>query len=143
MLGKLALDGIALLVPLVEESIELGEVFLVVRQQKRLYERLGPPVAMEILNWRVVSSGPRPDLSLRIMSEAAGHALDARKGERPAYFPEAGDFVATPIYDRYRLAPGAAFVGPAIVEERESTAIVGPAARCRIDDQQNLVVELR
>ena len=95
---------------------------------------------IEILSWRVVSSGARPNLRLQV-SAAAGDAASARKGERPAYFPEAGGFVATPIYDRYRLAPGAAFEGPAIVEERESTAIVGPGARCRVDWQWNLVVE--
>ena len=35
------------------------------------------------------------------------------------------------MYDRYALAPGATFNGPAIVEERESTLIVGPGAACR------------
>ena len=50
---------------------------------------------------------------------------------------------ATPVYDRYRLGPGAAFDGPAIVEERESTLIVGPGGRCRVDAQWNLIVELR
>jgi len=109
---------------------------------RELYERLGPPVAVEIINWRVVSSGPRPDLRLQIPSAGGGDAQAARKGERQAYFPEAQGFVATPIYDRYRLAPGATFTGPAIVEERESTVIVGPMAQCRIDEQYNLVVEL-
>jgi N-methylhydantoinase A len=106
---------------------------------RELYERLGPPVPLEILNWRVVASGPRPDVRLQVRQQAGG---DARKGERPAYFPEAGGFVATPIYDRYQLAPGAQLVGPAIVEERESTVIVGPGARCYVDEQYNLVVEL-
>ena len=106
---------------------------------RELYERLGPPVPLEILNWRVVASGPRPDVRLQMQKASEG---DAIKGKRSAYFPEAGGFVATPIYDRYRLAPGAEFVGPAIVEERESTVIVGPGARCKIDEQWNLVVEL-
>jgi N-methylhydantoinase A len=109
---------------------------------RELYERLGPPVPIEILNWRVVSSGPRPDLKLYITASAGGDARSALKGQRPAYFPETHGFIATPIYDRYRLAPGATFDGPAIVEERESTTIVGPRARCRIDEQWNLVVEL-
>lgn len=107
---------------------------------RELYERLGPPVPVEILNWRVVSSGPRPDLRLQITSPASGDAPTALKGERMAYFPEAGGFVSTPIYDRYRLAPGAVFDGPAIVEERESTVIVGPAGQCRVDEHYNLVV---
>ena len=48
----------------------------------------------------------------------------------------------TPIYDRYALHAGAEFAGPAIVEERESTAVVGPGARCRVDDGFGLVVEI-
>jgi N-methylhydantoinase A len=50
--------------------------------------------------------------------------------------------VETPVYDRYALGAGAEFGGPAIVEERESTAVVGPGARCRVDDRLTLVVEI-
>jgi N-methylhydantoinase A len=107
---------------------------------RELYERLGPPVPVEILNWRVVSSGPRPDLRLQAASAAAGAAPTALKGERLAYFPEARDFISTPVYDRYRLAPDATFDGPAIVEERESTVIVGPGGPCRVDEHYNLIV---
>jgi N-methylhydantoinase A len=107
-----------------------------------LYERLGPAVPLEILNWRVISSGPRPSVALRIGAPEGASIAQASKGERAAYFPEAGGFVDTPIYDRYKLVPGMAFIGPAIVEERESTAIIGPQARCHVDEQWNLVVQL-
>jgi N-methylhydantoinase A len=108
----------------------------------QLYGREGPPVPVEIINWRVVSAGPVPQLSLAVRSEGTGGAEAARKGARLAYFPESGGYTETPVYDRYRLAPGARFEGPAIVEERESTVIVGPGARCAVDEQYNLVVEL-
>ena len=88
-------------------------------------------------------AGPEPDLQLAVRADnASANAADAVKGARPAYFPEAGGFTDTPIYDRYRLAPSAHFAGPAIVEERESTVIVGPGAQCRIDAQWNLVIAL-
>ena len=110
---------------------------------RELYERLGPPVPVEIMNWRVTAAGPEPDLQLAVRADnASTNAADAVKGARPAYFPEAGGFTDTPIYDRYRLAPGAQFAGPAIVEERESTVIVGPGAKCSIDAQWNLVITL-
>jgi len=32
--------------------------------------------------------------------------------------------------------------GPAIVEERESTAVIGPGGRARVDDGLALVVEV-
>jgi N-methylhydantoinase A len=63
------------------------------------------------------------------------------KRERRAYFPETGGYVETPVYDRYALQPGAAFAGPAIIEERESTTIVGPGARIRVDATRTLIAE--
>jgi N-methylhydantoinase A len=69
-----------------------------------------------------------PALRLDDAAEA-GHA---RKGERPAWFGTSG-FVPTPVYDRYRLAPGVPLHGPAIVEERESTTIVPPGVRATVE----------
>ena len=108
-----------------------------------MYDRLGPPVPLEAITWRVFASGPRPELRLRFAASPGSDPARARKGARPAYFPELGGLAETPVYDRYRLGPGAAFDGPAIVEERESTLIVGPGGRCHVDDQWNLIVELR
>jgi N-methylhydantoinase A len=58
------------------------------------------------------------------------------------YFQEAGGFVETPVYDHYALAPGQEFPGPAIVEQRESTVVVGPKARFGLDGQFNLIMHL-
>ena len=111
---------------------------------KELYERPGPPVPIEILNWRVVSAGPKPNVHLTVRERDDGAAVsaDCIKGHRPAYFPETNGFVDTAIYDRYKMKPGMTFDGPAIVEERESTVIIGPGAKCAIDNDHNLVVEM-
>ncbi|MEE9148209.1 MAG: hypothetical protein V3U27_12510 [Candidatus Tectomicrobia bacterium] len=45
------------------------------------------------------------------------------------------------MYDRYSLEPGATFSGPAIVEERESTLIVSPRGRAKVDEYLNVIVE--
>ena len=111
---------------------------------QELYERPGPPVPIEILNWRVVSAGPKPNVSLTVdeQDDGAKTAADCIKGRRPAYFPESNGFVETAIYDRYKMKPGMTFDGPAIVEERESTAIIGPGAACSIDEHYNLLVRM-
>ena len=127
---------------------------------RALYHRLPHGVPIEALNWRLTVSGPQPSTGLSRRSEP-GRALirppsvhasrtaptttgsaRATKGARQAYFAEVGGFVETPVYDRYALRAGAEFAGPAIVEERESTAVVGPGARCRVDDGFGLVVEI-
>ena len=115
------------------------------RIYQNLYGREGPPVELEALSWRVTSRGPRPDLPAMGGGSPAGPDA-ARKGERPAYFASpdhpAGGFVPTPVYDRYRLGPGAEIRGPAIIEERESTAVIGPGGRVRVNGRLDLVAEV-
>jgi N-methylhydantoinase A len=57
------------------------------------------------------------------------------------YFAEAGDYVDCPIYDRYALAGGATFPGPAVVEEFDSTTVVHPGYGLRVDEHGNLIIE--
>jgi N-methylhydantoinase A len=109
-------------------------------EYRRLYGREGPDVPLEAITWRVEVSAPRPEI---LQEERSGdpRALDeARKGKREIYLPEEEGFAAVPVYDRYRLDPGAAFDGPAVVEERESTVIVGPDSRAEVDGARNLIV---
>ena len=110
---------------------------------RALYSRTPMGVPIESLNWRVVVSGPAPEISLS--AQPAGGPEGAGSPEikriRPAYFPEAGGYVDTPVYDRYRVRAGARFDGPAIIEERESTTVVGPGARVGVDSRLTLVAE--
>ncbi len=112
-----------------------------------IYGRTASGVPIDVVNWRVVAQGPRPTLHLPKAPAGAraggsGGAAGALKGRRRAWLPEADGFLEVPVMDRYRLAPGHAFEGPAIVEERESTVVIGPGARARVDDWLNLVVDL-
>ncbi len=106
-----------------------------------LYGREGPDVPLEVINWRVVASGPRPETAFKLARDPS-RRTEARKGFRRAYFPEREGYVNTPVYDRYALKPGTRFTGPAIVEERESTLIVGARGRARVDDRLDVIVEL-
>jgi N-methylhydantoinase A len=67
----------------------------------------------------------------------------AIKGGRHVYAPEAASFQETAVYDRYRLRPGMQFDGPAIIEERESTFVVGAGGQVNVDAYGNLLVEVR
>jgi N-methylhydantoinase A len=112
---------------------------------RRLYERIAPGNPVEALTWRVVVAGPRPTLPLDRLSLGDGPAVPAEaaiKGERPIFLPEARGLVPVPVYDRYRLGPGASFAGPAVVEERESTLLIGPGASATIDELRNVVVAM-
>jgi len=113
-----------------------------VAEYRRLYHRAGPEVPVEAITWRVRVSGPRPAIAPRRAGQRPARVEEALKGFRPAYFAEYGDFRPTPVYDRYALGPGAVIEGPAVIEERESTVVLGPRAVARVDDRLNLVGEL-
>jgi N-methylhydantoinase A len=121
-----------------DSRIHIVEAFGAV--YRRLYGRVADAISLEAVNWRVVVSGPAPALNLRRTSLGDGSATSALKHHRPVYFPQFKDYRSTPVYDRYRLGPGASFAGPAIVEERESTAVVGPAMVGVIDEFSNLIL---
>lgn len=113
------------------------------RAYKALFRRINPEYEIEALSWRLVVTGPKPALRLRRFPAAPGAlADDARKGTRPVYFAECGGYVECPVYDRYRLFEGARVTGPAIIEERESTAVVGPRARVEADPFLNLLMTI-
>jgi N-methylhydantoinase A len=108
----------------------------------RLYGRIERDVPVECVSWRVVVSGPTPEVDLTATAATHGTAAQAKRGERPAYFPSAGGFVPTPILDRAALRPGDTVAGPALIEERESTLVLPPGARATCDAALNLVVDL-
>jgi len=105
----------------------------------RLYGRRPPGVEPEVLAWRLRVAGPRPALASDPSQALAG---PARKGRRPIWSEERRGFVEAGVWDRYRLAPGAVVTGPAVVEERESSAVIGVGGRGAVDRHGNLTVEL-
>jgi N-methylhydantoinase A len=99
----------------------------------------------EIVNWKARATGPLPGLGGNgyLLGEfAAASGGEALKGHRPAYFPEAGDRVSCPVYDRYALAPGTEVQGPALIEENESTCVLGLGDKAVVDARYNLVAEV-
>lgn len=97
---------------------------------------------LEITTCRLTASGPRPRIVLQEAEKRGNDASVAIKTRRQVYFAELGGFVETPVYDRYQLGAGMTFPGPAIVEEKDSTAVIGPAATVTVDQYANLVVTL-
>ncbi|MSP66563.1 MAG: hydantoinase/oxoprolinase family protein [Alphaproteobacteria bacterium] len=98
--------------------------------------------AVEVVHWRLTASVAIPPLSLAPLPAGDGSAKEAAKGTRPVYFPEAGGFTDCPVYDRYALRAGDTLAGPAVIEERESTVVVLPGSRARVDAAGNIVVDL-
>ncbi len=111
---------------------------------EKLYGRTYPDSEVEFINFKVRASLPEKLLQLPKLEKKKGQTLeDAIRGKRDAYSPIAKDFIPYTVYDRYKLFPDAAFRGPAIIEEKESTLIVGEDALVRTDEFGFLWVDLK
>jgi N-methylhydantoinase A len=140
-------QGHELTVPLATGPLGPDTLAEIQRAHARVYaahygyaEPIGAPI--EATNWRVAMSCVTPKPELLRGASGSSRAADAKKSARRVYFAESGGFVDTPVYDRYALGADAEIVGPAIVEERETTIVLLPRDRARVDRWGNLVMEL-
>jgi len=102
------------------------------------YGRTITGMPVEAVTWRVLVSGPVPLHDARERrSEEGSHVL---KGTRPAWFGDG--WTQVPVYDRYAIPPGMELPGPCIIEETESTTVVGPESRVHVDESRNIIIEL-
>jgi N-methylhydantoinase A len=100
---------------------------------------LAAPV--EALSWEVRAAAPAVIPNLVELTEAASEPpAAARKGERQVFF--VGGWRATPIFDRARLHANNAIDGPAVVEAPDTTILVNPGQRARMDRFGDLVIEV-
>ena len=87
-----------------------------------------PEVDIEIVSWRLVATGPA------VAREACRRSAPPPakpRGTRRARF--AGNDVDAPVYTRADLACDQVVAGPAIIEERETTIIILPGWRAKVD----------
>lgn len=139
-------QGHVLEVPLPEGALpEMGaealrEAFFA--HYRKLYGHSHPHLAVEVTTCRLAALGPKPTVKLGESTASSADASIAIKAHRQAYFAELGGFVSTPVFDRFQLAAGMTFEGPAIVEQSDSTAVIGPLTHVRADAYLNLIVTL-
>jgi len=98
---------------------------------------------VEIVNIRVSGTGPTAVIDPQEEALTDGDGSSARLGERAVYFgPDEGSPTCF-LYERSKLSPGEKVVGPAIVEQYDSTIVVPPWADATVDGYRNLIIERR
>jgi len=107
------------------------------------FERSVDDVPIEAISWRLSCRAPAREIRLggRDVSVESNAPEAAQRGTREVLF-EVHGWLECAVYDRYALRAGERFTGPAVIEERESTCVVGPGARVGVDALRNLIVEL-
>jgi N-methylhydantoinase A len=96
---------------------------------------------VEIINVRLTASAASAKLA-KPKKVTANASRPKPMGSRPVWFAYPHS-IGTPIYDRAMLAPGHRMVGPAIVEQFDSTTVLRPGDRLTVDRAGNLLIEVR
>jgi len=109
-------------------------------EHRRLYTYDLPHAQVELVNLRVTGVGLLPKREAGRAGTGGADARAAIAGERRVYFRDGGA-LAVSVYSRGALAPGMRFDGPAIVDQDDTTCLVAPGFRARVDAVHNLILE--
>jgi N-methylhydantoinase A len=106
------------------------------------FERVVEESPIEALSWRLSCAAPGWTIDLAgAVPQTVGSDTPSPRTHRRVLFEGAG-WQDCPVYDRYAMRTGTRLRGPALIEERESTCVVGPDSTILVDAFLNLVIEL-
>jgi N-methylhydantoinase A len=109
---------------------------------KRIYHRIHDGHAIEALAWRLAAMGP----AIHRPAKSAGKPKRTRSGKpvrkRPMLFESWSEHRNCNVFSRYELTAGQSLSGPAVIEEAESTTVIGPNGKAVIDANSNIVVTI-
>jgi N-methylhydantoinase A len=102
------------------------------------YGRLVDGVDIEVVSW-IVTASAAIAAPVAVSAGAGGGATAS--GSRTLFDAETGDDAEVAVYERDGLGAGAAFDGPAVIAERQTTTVVPAHFAARIDAAGNIVLD--
>jgi len=96
---------------------------------------------LQSVNLRLSAIGVTPPPMIKAKKEADPAPDKALKGFRDVYLTRSGGQTRCAIYDKYRLKPGNKLMGPAIIEQIDSTTFIKPEHEARIDPYSQIVLQ--
>jgi N-methylhydantoinase A/oxoprolinase/acetone carboxylase beta subunit len=109
---------------------------------RTLYGGVYADTEISLVNLRLKAIVPVKKIDLSKKKKSEELVEEAIKEQRKAFCIDKEEWVDFTVYDRSRLFGGASFSGPAIVEERESTTVVGSAGSVYVDAYEILHIVL-
>ncbi|MET0315658.1 MAG: hydantoinase/oxoprolinase family protein, partial [Rhodococcus fascians] len=111
----------------------------------RTYSQRFDDKPVQLINIRVTGVGAVPHVRIADIEKGGADASAAIKTTTQALFwadeTAKPEWVETPVYERSLLLAGNTFDGPAIVEQFDSTTIVGMNQRAEVDAVGHIIIE--
>ncbi len=106
---------------------------------RRLFERVSPGGAIEVLSWSITLGTPAPPAERLAEPGPGGAATPA--GRRDLLEAASRKTVTATTYRREALGPGQTLPGPCLVEEANTTTLVPPGFTARLGGGGHLILE--
>jgi len=97
---------------------------------------------IEIINWKIEASGPRPDFADQYNPFKGGEEENVELRRIEIYDTDINSYRQSPVINRYSLKEGEVVCGPALIQENEATTVLGVDDKVRVDKWGNLVAEI-
>ena len=95
---------------------------------------------VELVSLRLVSVGLVPQAKLSPAMPTGKKVKAARTGEREIFFGKEHGMLNCQIYSRELLEPDHRIVGPAVIEQMDTTTVIHPEQEATVDGYGNMFV---
>jgi N-methylhydantoinase A len=96
---------------------------------------------VELVSVRLISYGLVPQAKLSPAKPSGKGVATAKIGERKVFFGKEQGILDCRIYRRDRLEPGHRILGPAVIEQLDTTTVIHPEQEAVVDEYRNLIVK--
>jgi N-methylhydantoinase A len=119
---------------------ELGTDFH--EMHETLFGYSEPDKRIEIMNIGIAAIGKMPKPEIKSEPLGPEDARDSIKGRRSIYMSLEEGYCEVDIYQGEKLRAGNRIKGPAVIEEVNTTALLGPSQNLMVDEWNNFIVTL-
>jgi N-methylhydantoinase A len=125
------------------ESLDpVVEAFHAEHEREHSYRREDSPVEVYQLNVRAVGETEKTELPSYDSGGGEGGREPESTGTRTVVFVRGEDAVEAPVFARDDLPAGAAFEGPALIDQLDSTVLVPPGVKVEVDEWLNIRMQI-
>jgi len=111
-------------------------------RHKYLFGHSSPDAPTEFVTLSVSATGPVSKGQMFEIEKGSLSAEQARKKDRMVYFEEHKDYVDCPIFERSLLKSNNVLIGPAIIEQMDTTIVVPPDQKAKVDKFGNIIIDV-
>ena len=111
-------------------------------RHQSLFGHSSPDAAVEFFTLSVSAIGPTDKGRMFEIERGTADADQGRKGTRRVYFEEFNGYRSCPTFDRSRLMAHNVILGPAIIEQMDTTIVIPPNQVAKVDPFGNITIDI-